>query len=941
MVGRNSTPTNQKAEIEAIILALEWATQRYEELDSSPNLLVKINSDSRYAVNCMNEWIAKWSRNGWQNSKGWDVANRDLLQRAADLDEVVKQYGTVQYIWIPREKNTLADRYCNDALNRRSNCGILVILGIKSSLKRIKERYPKVTMLGPLPLTTTEKKGPKPTHTPPGTSAGRGTQRLTRPDSTQPSPRRRTRRDFGVAALENANWDCSRHHLATINALAFPHGQLAARLNMSVRVVARIRPLLPQELDKDIIVHAASTEDGKPDTLVRIPSPKNEAEEFTFAFNGVYDQPTTQEELFSAEVAPHLKSLFQGLDVTIFAYGVTGTGKTHTMRGGLKLADRGVIPRLLSGVYRRSKKMMKDSNGETTVTVALSYYEIYNDKVFDLFEPPEKRLPAGLPLREANGKTNVVGLTERPCEDLKDFERLYIEANNNRITAATKLNAHSSRSHAILRVKLTQTTGDMVRESTASAIDLAGSEDNRRTENNKERLVESAAINKSLFVLSQCIDAISRGDRRIPFRESKMTRILSLGQNNGITVMILNLAPLRSYHLDTLSSLNVSSRAKRIEVREIENEIVYKQVPRTNSGSSGLSVTRQPLRPLANAHNIASGQIAAKEKEKAAVDRPVKAFNVYTDRPKPVVPPRPANMALKRTAPAQKRPSDQESGIARPSKITRPAQVSLAQPVKPPQPSVSAEQIEAMVEKKVAEILASRTQAAQEQQPEISEAVQKRLEALERRIDDGRHDDHKSEGLRFLLMARQHKERGEDSSALKMYEMALPYFPGQAKLLSKIDKLKAKIAAKREGRDAPAEVARDASSTAGTPSRKKKVYRFNDDEDYEAAEADDDDESFAHSRKPTRKVKATKLECSLDDTPLTPQMQELLDIINSGDANMIMGLQGFGPKKARDLVDYLDQDGQRIQSLAQLRAIPGMGGRAIDRAYEGLVSGHA
>ncbi|KAH6653304.1 P-loop containing nucleoside triphosphate hydrolase protein [Truncatella angustata] len=716
---------------------------------------------------------------------------------------------------------------------------------------------------------------------------------------------------------------------------------------MSVRVVARIRPLLPHELDKpkDIIVHAASTDDGKPNTLVRIPSPKNEAEEFTFAFNSVYDQPTTQEDLFTAEVAPHLKALFQGLDVTIFAYGVTGTGKTHTMRGGLKLADRGVIPRLLSGVYRRAKRMTKDTAGETTVTVALSYYEIYNDKVFDLFEPLEKRTPTGLPLREANGKTHVVGLTERPCEDLKDFEKLYIEANNNRITAATKLNAHSSRSHAILRVKLTQTTGDMVRESTASAIDLAGSEDNRRTENNKERLVESAAINKSLFVLSQCIDAISRGERRIPFRESKMTRILSLGQNNGITIMILNLAPLRSYHLDTLSSLNVSSRAKRIEVREIENEIVYKQVPRANSANSNMA--RQPLRPLANAHNVASGQIAAKEKENAAAvaaDKPVKLFNVYREAAKPaVLAPRPANVALKRAnSMLQKRPSDQDSGIARPTKITRPTHTLLApqltsRPTSIPtkqsaqQPTVSAEDIEAMVEKKVAEILASRTQPAP--QPEISDAVQKRLDALERRIEDA-HDDGKSEGLRFLLMARQHKERGEDLSALKMYELALPYFPGQAKLASKIEKIKAKIAAKREGRDVA-----DATNEVLSPIvRKKNVHRHVDDEDYEA-DAAEDDEEFLLGRQKTKRVKATKLAPVLDDTPLTPQMQELLDIINSGDATSIMALQGFGPKKARDLVEYLSLDGSTIENISQLRAVPGMGGRAIERAYEGLLSG--
>lgn len=134
-----------------------------------------------------------------------------------------------------------------------------------------------------------------------------------------------------------------------------------------------------------------------------------------------------------------MKHLFNGFDVTIFAYGVTGTGKTHTMRGGKSLADRGVIPRLLSSIYRRSRKIEKDSEGATKVEISMSYYEIYNDKVYDLFEPPEKRTPAGLPLRDNGGKTVVVGLTERPCTSLKEFESLYDQANMNRSTSATKV----------------------------------------------------------------------------------------------------------------------------------------------------------------------------------------------------------------------------------------------------------------------------------------------------------------------------------------------------------------------------------------------------------------------------------------------------------------------------------------------------------------------
>ena len=438
------------------------------------------------------------------------------------------------------------------------------------------------------------------------------------------------------------------------------------------------------------------------------------------------------------------------------------------------------------GEAGKSRRTLK---AETSIAVTLSYYEIYNDKVFDLFEAPESRSLAGLPLREKDGKTIVVGLSEHACEDLKDFERLYIEANNNRSTAGTKLNAESSRSHAILMVKVTQTNGIETLTSTASAIDLAGSEDNRRTENGKERMVESASINKSLFVLSQCIDAIGRGDKRIPYRESKMTRILSLGQNNGITIMILNLAPLRSYHLDTLSSLNVSSRAKRIEVREIENEVVFMQPPRKTASITGNTIQRQPLRPLANAHNTHVNAAAQKG------DKPLKAFSVYTDRSKTSGPRSSGtgSQTVRRSNSSNKRPSDSTT-TGRPTKMARPNPTVVAGS------GLSGAKIEELIEKKVAEALASRAlnQPAASAPSDISEAVQRRLEALERKIESGEAEETRAEGLRFLLMAKQHKERGEDTSALKMYELALPFFPGQEKLLKKIDHLRTKIQAKRE-----------------------------------------------------------------------------------------------------------------------------------------------
>lgn len=419
-----------------------------------------------------------------------------------------------------------------------------------------------------------------------------------------------------------------------------------------------------------------------------------------------------------------------------------------------------------------------------------------------------------------------------------------------------------------------------------------------------------------------------------------MTRILSLGQNDGITIMILNLSPLRSYHLDTLSSLNVSSRAKRIEVREIENEIVYKQVPRANSGLSGSSIPRQPLRPLANLTNVHNGNVAAKAADKVAADKPVKAFSVYTDKSKPAAPvSRPlVNSNLARRTNPIKRPSENDA-VMRPSKISRPTA--------PASITVSAAQIEAMVEKKVSEILAARIAAEKESQPpptiqpEISDAVQKRLEALEKRIDsDEWREDSKSDGLRFLLAARQHKERGEDDIALKMYEKALPFFPGQAKLLNKIERLRSRM-----NGNAPAPSPRRESPRS---ERKKRRFVYDDaDGNYETAEADVDEDEFAQAAKPKArklkvKVHATKSILSGEDEgPASPRTQHLLDIVNSRDLDQIRSLVGFGAKKARDLVDYLelvndDEAGGRIDSLAQLRTVPGMGSRTVERAYGGL-----
>ncbi|PYH40478.1 ribonuclease H1 [Aspergillus saccharolyticus JOP 1030-1] len=114
-------PTNQRAEITAIILALEQALARYPLLHTRPKMRVTIYSDSQYAVKCMTKWRYKWTGNGWRNTRGREVVNRDLLEQAAELDRQVRQLGRlkVRYEWIAREENWQADRLCRRDIERQ------------------------------------------------------------------------------------------------------------------------------------------------------------------------------------------------------------------------------------------------------------------------------------------------------------------------------------------------------------------------------------------------------------------------------------------------------------------------------------------------------------------------------------------------------------------------------------------------------------------------------------------------------------------------------------------------------------------------------------------------------------------------------------------------------------------------------------------------------
>ncbi len=468
--------------------------------------------------------------------------------------------------------------------------------------------------------------------------------------------------------------------------------------------------------------------------------------------------------------------------------------------------------------------------------------------------------------------------------------------------------------------------GDHVRISTASAIDLAGSEDNRRTENGKERMVESASINKSLFTLAKCVEAISQGDARIPYRESKMTRILSLGQNNGLTTMILNLAPIRSYHLDTISSLNFANRTKRIEVREIENEQVFKACPRAVPTFTGTSIRRQPLRPLASmVHNVA---IHASGTAAKSIDKQSKAFSVYSDRRRLSSSGNRLSRVdqPKRSSPL-KRPSDPvPSSASRPPKRRSPYHVPSNR-----QPTIS-KQVEDMIERKVTDILAARAldQPSIAPQPEISGEVQRRLEVLEQKIEG--KGDGREQGLTFLLMAKQHAVRGEDASALRMYVLAKEFFPDNSKLDIKIDKLQEKMQQKKHETTQSKGPGPIITEIDGRRSR-------DDDEDYQEAQEDD----YASDGEFRYKVQAKKhrpLPPAEEKGEQTPRTTQLLDIVNTRDIKQLRLLKGVGAKKAEALLDALcacDAGAEEVvTSLGQMGRLKGVGAKTVENMRAGL-----
>lgn len=255
-----------------------------------------------------------------------------------------------------------------------------------------------------------------------------------------------------------------------------------ATAQQNIRVVTRIRPISTKELNENA---KESVRAIKNSNTIELESKR------TYDFDAVFGSFSSQKDVYDETAGEMIRSnLFKGFNVTVLAYGQTGSGKTHTMIGGngnmigkeLNEDLDGIIPRAVHDVFNHMKQL---PDGSDRMSVALSYFEIYNEEARDLLScdsnPPE------LVIRDSGGEVVVQNLSRHDVASPVDVATHMQTASERRSTAATLMNAVSSRSHAIctLYIKITPKADctDEEEEITAklTLVDLAGSERAKRT----------------------------------------------------------------------------------------------------------------------------------------------------------------------------------------------------------------------------------------------------------------------------------------------------------------------------------------------------------------------------------------------------------------------------------------------------------------------------
>ncbi|XP_076914227.1 kinesin-like protein KIN-7D, mitochondrial [Bidens hawaiensis] len=328
----------------------------------------------------------------------------------------------------------------------------------------------------------------------------------------------------------------------------------------SISVTVRFRPLSEREFQRGDEI--AWYPDG--DKLVR-----NEYNPVTsYAFDRVFGQSAVTQEVYEVAARPVVKTAMEGVNGTVFAYGVTSSGKTHTMHGDHH--SPGIIPLAIKDVF----SIIQDTPGREFL-LRVSYLEIYNEVINDLLDPTGQNLR----IREDAQGTYVEGIKEEVVLSPGHALSFIAAGEEHRHVGSNNFNLLSSRSHTIFTLMIESSAHgdeyDGVVFSQLNLIDLAGSESSK-TETTGLRRKEGSYINKSLLTLGTVIGKLSEGKAsHVPYRDSKLTRLLQSSlSGHGHVSLICTITPASSNMEETHNTLKFASRAKRVEIYASRNKII-------------------------------------------------------------------------------------------------------------------------------------------------------------------------------------------------------------------------------------------------------------------------------------------------------------------------------------------------------------------------------
>ena len=298
----------------------------------------------------------------------------------------------------------------------------------------------------------------------------------------------------------------------------------------------------------------------------------------SFKFDKIFTKEITSEKIYLDICQDVIKSFIKGINGTIFVYGQTTSGKTYTMLGNVDYP--GILPCSLKNLFDLLEKEKKEKN--LSFNLYCSYIEIYNEIIHDLIGDS-----TGCKIVEDNKYGLIVPEAQKIC--INSFEegiQLKDIGEEKRQYKDTIINDYSSRSHTIFQLYLETTIQDNKNNtlrnkySLLNLVDLAGSErinkDERYINNNNN---ETGYINKSLFALSNVINKLSENKNNyIPYRDSKLTRLLSVALGGGSLVTIIcNISPSANNFFQTVSTLRFANRAKNIKIKPSVNERIIKK----------------------------------------------------------------------------------------------------------------------------------------------------------------------------------------------------------------------------------------------------------------------------------------------------------------------------------------------------------------------------